>query len=77
MKDRPITQYTLEGVFIRTYKNSAIASYHTGIRSSSIRFVCKGEWRWASGYVWRYSDGTTNDITKGLPKRKMKRIKKP
>lgn len=53
---RPVNQYTLEGIFIKTYDNAKIASEITGIDSSCISKVCKKKRKTAGGYFWKYEE---------------------
>lgn len=51
---RPVKQYSLEGIFIREYKNEIEASKLTGICNVSISAVCchKGKHKTAGGFQW-------------------------
>lgn len=54
---RAVTQYTLDGVPIASYRSIMEASKKTGVYYSAIREVCiKGKSKTAGGYVWRYAE---------------------
>ena len=51
-----VDQYTMDDVFIKTYKNATEAEKaNPGVYSSSIGKCCKGEFVQAGNYVWRYN----------------------
>jgi len=54
-----VTQYTLDGVFIREYDSPADAENETDIYQTHISGVCRGARKTAGGYIWKYSAGYT------------------
>ena len=70
----PVVQLDTDDSIIGIFISAATAEKHTNVLASSIRFCCKGKYRHASGYCWRYlynqtlKDGTLipGAITLGL-----------
>lgn len=59
---RRINQYTLEGVFVKTWKKQSLIQEELGFHPSAISRVCKGE-RWSAyGFLWRYAESVTESI---------------
>lgn len=50
---KPVSQYDLQGNFIKAYESSYEASRQTGIQSTSILFVVNGRKKTAGKYVWK------------------------
>lgn len=53
---KPVIQKTLDGEFIAYYPSGNEAGRRTGVRSSTISAVCRGE-KWhhtAGGFLWEY-----------------------
>ena len=57
-KGLKVNQYDLNGLFIATYDSANQASAATGVDHWSICACCRGEYRHAGGYQWKYADGT-------------------
>ena len=53
---KPVSQYSLDGDWIATYKSMLEAERITGIQSSSISKCCKGELKKTGGYHWQYAE---------------------
>lgn len=54
---KPVSQYSLDGSFIKSYPSVKEAAIAVGIKKSSqITSVCKGHGKTAKGYVWKYID---------------------
>jgi len=51
---KEVLQIDLEGNLKDVYTSVAEASYKTGVNTSSIAKVCRGERKTAGGYVWQY-----------------------
>lgn len=51
----PVEQYSMDGVFIASYKSTNEAGRIVGIDASCIVKVCKGKRKSAGGYHWRYA----------------------
>ena len=51
-----ILQYSKDGEFIAEYQSIRGASRQTDISNSSICQCCKGKYKSAGGYIWRYKD---------------------
>jgi group I intron endonuclease len=67
---RPINQYTLEGVLVKTFPSISNAKAETGIRG--VGKCASGEIRQSGGFVWRFVD--TPDVEyKPLKPKKEKR----
>lgn len=50
---KPVTQFTLKGEKIETYKSASEASRVTGVLANSIGKVASGEFISAGGFLWR------------------------
>lgn len=60
-KCKPILQFTLDGVFIKEYKNI----YRSEVRNPKEVMRCvKGEIYTSGGYIWKYKEDCTNLLTK-------------
>ena len=53
-KSKKVFQYSLDGEFIKSYKNLIIASKSTGIYKSGIARCARGERHKCGGYIWKY-----------------------
>lgn len=53
---KEVTQYTLNGEFIRDYKSISEAVKYTKTRHSSIYGCCVGKYKTANGYKWKYKN---------------------
>lgn len=53
-KDTEVFQYSLDGEFIRSYKNAMEASVCTGVKSRYIHNCCKGIITSTGGFQWFY-----------------------
>lgn len=58
----PVSQYTVQGVFITTYPNIPSASDATGLNAGSISNGLSGWCKTAGGFQWRAADGNTSNI---------------
>jgi hypothetical protein len=65
---RPVTQYTLEGKRIKTYKSAKQAGEATGISAHYINDAARTKTRVAGGSYWRYSEGNATIRVKGFSK---------
>ena len=52
---KPITQYTLEGIFVKTYKSCTECERITGFKKASLNRCCLGKQRTAYGFSWSFS----------------------
>lgn len=57
---KKVNQYDLSGNFIKQYECLKQAEKETGILSQNIGEVCRGQQKYAKGYLWRYVDDNTN-----------------
>jgi hypothetical protein len=53
IKERPVSMFSLDGQFIRTYESAAEASQQTGIHVTNISRAVKTKYN-AGGYAWKY-----------------------
>jgi len=53
-KARRVSQYTLKGKFIKSYRSMMGAGEQTGTNPGSIGKVCEGKRKTAGGYKWEY-----------------------
>lgn len=55
-KGYKVNQYSLDGLFIASYDSANQASAAAGIDHWSICACCRGEYKHAGGYQWKYAD---------------------
>lgn len=53
-KVKPVNQYSLDGIYIATYKSIKEASRTTGIAQAGIVQCCKGRLKTSGGFIWKY-----------------------
>lgn len=53
---KKVNQYNLDGNFIKQYESLKQAEKETGILSQNIGEVCRGQQKYAKGYLWRYEN---------------------
>lgn len=51
-----VSQFTLDGKFIRQWESISAAVREIGIGQSSISLCCSGRYKSAGGYIWRYKE---------------------
>jgi hypothetical protein len=56
-KSKPVSQYSKDGTFIKTFAGQSEAERETGTAQASIWRVCNGVSKTAGGYVWKYAKG--------------------
>ena len=56
VRNRPVFQYSLGGKFLACFSSAADAARSLGVDSSNIRTCCKGLYKQAYGFVWRYEE---------------------
>ena len=54
-QSKPIQQFTKDGVFIKEYPSMKEAERQNGFYSCHISSCCKGKYKQAYGYIWRYA----------------------
>lgn len=59
-KLEPVYQFDMQQKYMASFKNAREASYQTGIISTSILDCCRGIYRHAGGYVWRFQKDVEN-----------------
>lgn len=67
-KGKKVLQYSLNGEFLEKYSSANQASLITGIDHWSICACCRGEYRQAGGYQWKYFEDKEKEI-KSIKKR--------
>ncbi len=67
-KSKQVTQYSMQGKKIRTYKSAAVAAGETGINPSHISNRASGNEFSAGGFIWRFGKASRVDITPMLEK---------
>lgn len=60
--EKPVIQYSLDGVFIRGYASSTEAEKITGISRGGIQRCCIGKYKQARGYIWKYKNDYEGDL---------------
>ena len=51
---RKIACYKIDGTYIATYNSAREAERNTGIGHDRILLTCKGKYKQAGGYLWKY-----------------------
>ena len=62
-KGKIVEQYTLEGIYIKTFNSAHQAEYETKISYGNICSCCRGDRNQAGGYQWKYKDSDKQIIT--------------
>ena len=65
---RNISQYSLDGKYIRDFKTITEAANYLGTTKNNIFGCLKGKSRSSCGFIFRYSDGSKNNIEPYKPK---------
>jgi len=53
-KGKPVSQYNIDGTFIKSYNSIKEAGRAVGKNGASIRFALSGKYKTAYGFVWKY-----------------------
>ena len=62
--DKPVDQYTFDGIFVNTYPSAAEGGRTVGLTNGAqVTQVCKGNRYSAGGYLWRYHDVPLDSFT--------------
>ena len=56
-KSKPVSQYSKDGAYIKTFSGQAEAERETGADQAAIWRVCNGKNMTAGGYIWKYAEG--------------------
>ena len=56
LKSKPVRQYTIDGKFIKEYPSAKQVKRELGYFDTNIGNCCKGIYKTAYGFVWRYAD---------------------
>lgn len=52
--EKPVAQYTMDGILVATYDSATDAERKTGISRGGIQRCCIGRYSQARGFIWRY-----------------------
>ena len=52
---KPVDQFTLDGIFMKTWSSASDAANDLGINKGNISSCCKGRYKSAGGYIWRFA----------------------
>ena len=63
----PVYQYSLDGIFIRCFRNPRIAEKETGFKSGHIIECAKGIYNVSYGFVWSFEKHKTIDKRNNCP----------
>lgn len=55
-RSRKIQQFSLDGVFLKTWDSISIIGSELKISRSHVSKVCRGLLKWYGGYKWKYED---------------------
>ena len=55
-KERPVIQYSRDGVFIKEWESATKAGEVLGINRKNIQGVCAGRRKTANNFIWRYKN---------------------
>lgn len=65
---RKISQYTIDGVFVKTYESTCLAAKEVKVCDTNIRMCANGKRKSAGGYVWKFeSESRLKPSGKKLP----------
>ena len=53
-KVKPISQYTLDGQFIRSWDSGKHVQVETGMSQGNVNKVCLGKYKQAYGFIWKF-----------------------
>lgn len=53
---KSVIQYSLSGAYIAEFNSISEASEKTGVYYSGIYFSCKGKYKTAGGFIWKFKD---------------------
>jgi len=70
LKSKKVSQFTLEGVFNKTFDSVLEASLETGVNYSAISKCALGHHTRAGPFIWRYLNGQSVSIIEKAPKPK-------
>ncbi len=56
LQSKSVSQFTLDGEFIKTYPSASEAGREMGINDVSIRYCCNGKHKTAGGYIWKHAE---------------------
>ena len=51
---KTVFQYTKDGLLVKIYSSTREASRITGVKQASISECCRGNYKTAGGYIWKY-----------------------
>lgn len=54
MSSKCVSQYTLDGVFVKTHPNAAAAAKAISVSRTSMCFALNGKLKSSGGFLWRY-----------------------
>jgi len=52
--EKPVAQYTMDGILVATYDSATDAERKTGISRGGIQRCCIGRYSQARGFIWKY-----------------------
>lgn len=58
---KKVNQYSLNGEFIRSWDYMTQIEDETGVNRVSIGYCCRGKYKQAGGFIWRYAEDATSD----------------
>lgn len=58
-----VKQYSFDGTYLETYKSLSNAQAVTGVDKKSISHCCKGTYRQAGGFVWKFAKEENHAIS--------------
>lgn len=56
VKEKPVKQYTKDGIFLKTWNSEKEAKIYYNKKSAHIGDACKGKRKYAIGYIWKYEN---------------------
>lgn len=55
-RKKPVLQYSIAGEFIKEWVSTSTAARETGVNVGNISLCCRGKYRQAGGFVWKYKN---------------------
>ena len=68
MDKREIDKFSLDGIFIETFESVKQAHEITGVSVASLCLACRGKYKKAGGFIWRYNNSKYTIQTDPLDK---------
>lgn len=72
---KQVNQYSIDGIYIRTYDKISEAESDNSIKPMMISSVLVGNQKSTGGFIWRYYDGDNSDLNMSIDENKISKRK--